>query len=302
MGFWDVRLADLEAAGETFSEEEVEALENGGLILHLHPLENADVEVNELEMAAGNQVVLVPEVIQAYAPTAQVLSAWAGQQTDITLREYLDANHYSEQGTWTWAPAYCGTVTAGTLGQVLATCREDEMTPYVYWNCIPLTSVAMADAAETLIAAAGRMLDDAGYWQMQSLCHISYNYYNPHDAWLWAYHREFLTAEDISQLFTEIDYFSGAHTISEIEDELRITGGDFQYLYERFALDAEVPDLMHHSQSTLPWKPLGTYLEEDGSWDALDLLNRVLARRRAGIARMPPLRTVYGFNFYEGAA
>lgn len=303
MGFWDVRLADLEAQGEVFTQEEVEALENGGLVLHLHPLENADTELSGNEWYPGtNEIVTVPEVLQTYSPFSDVLSAWSGQQTGVTLREYLDGEYSGWGGSWNVIPSHVGRVHAGTLGQVMCQPREDEITSYVYWNCLPLTSTRMADAADILMSAAGKMLDDAGYWQMQQLCHIAYNYYDPHDAWLYTFHRERLSEADVNQLYTEIDYYSGASSREEMEHELEITGKEYQYLYERGALDSCCPDLQHGKDGGLPWRPLSSYLQEMQEWYALDLYQRLMARRRRAIARMPPLRTPYDANYYEGAA
>lgn len=290
MGFWDVRLADLGAAGESFTEDEVRVLEGGGRVLHLHPLETPDVEVRDWCTYPDGEVVVLPEVLEVHGPSDLMLPGYypateKGKPVPpMTVAEYLD-KEYSWHGgrkDWTDLPRYAGDV--ASLHDIHSV-RCEEFTAYVYWNCYPLVTKHDEALAEQILAAATEFLDTALWWPVEMMCRAWYDgEYDPVDLWAVVHHPEVIEPEDRDSLIELLEYTYGSYA----EEEAKFQAQAVQDL-----LDARIIDLTGHlapfahgeELRIMPWPRMEDILDARKQYDAADLWRRIHARREAAIRR-----------------
>lgn len=308
MGFWDVRLADLEAQGETFSQDEVRVLEEGGWLLHAHPLEHADMEVSDYEVDRDGEVVLIPEPLRAFGPRdayqvpSYLLPPGGNSLPTVTYAAHIAAHADWYRRDWREFPCYIGLATSESDVEIFGRCdRTEEPMPYAYWNCVPVSQTdADTSVMLQLRAMAGLMVEEALYYELRNICDLGYNYYDPHDAWLYRYHPMYLGPSDVESLRAQVADFTGWDKAEEVEWHLQIVGGEFEALFQAHVLDTHIEALAHNANlGMLPWKPLTHYLEQRGYYEAADLWSSLIARRRQAIERLPPVVNHWGINENE---
>jgi hypothetical protein len=285
MGFWDVRLADLEAAGEVFTDEEVEVMEEGGKVLHLHPLETPDIEVMDWCTYADGEVVVVPEMADVYGPH-QSPPSWVQQHEHAwpDVATFLDDNFdwHGGRSMWTDIPRYAGEL---THEHYICGVRCEELTGFVFWNCWPI-SASNQHLADQILAAGIRFVDEGLWWQAEWLCRQLYDgEYDLMMPWLMIKHPERVKAADLEVMHDSMSYLHGRDYL----DELKVQASMFQDLYDARVIDVEDNDLadLAHGQEyrLLPFGSLPNILHEAGCHEAADLYRSLLSRRRRSIAR-----------------
>lgn len=289
MGFWDVRLADLEAAGEVFTDEEVRVLEEGGKVLHLHPLQTPDIEVMDWCTYDDGTVVVVPELADIYGPR-DVPPRWTDPGNPPgwpSVAHYMDDNFSWRGGRrdWTDIPRDCGEV---THEHYICGVRCEELTGFAYFNCWPVTPEN--ELLVRLIVAGGAPLVDSGlWWQAEWLCRMLYEgEYDIIAPWLIVNHPSRISAEDVEATRAVLEYTYGAH---DVDGELKIQAQMFQDLFDARVLDVEhkgLEDLAHgEDYRLLPFRHLEDILEDQGNYEAAALWRRLLVRRRMSLDRIP---------------
>lgn len=287
MGFWDVRVAGLTAQGESFTAEEIRALEEGGMVLHLHPLEYPEYEAANWYQREDGEAVLVPELVNCFAPGARSNSAWevgAGR----TAAEAVDDLTYSGRAEWTRYPSYLGVLADHYEEMYWGHARSEEITPYLWFNCWPLTEESSRDIG--LIQMAGqKSLNDSGHyelgWYIQMWAEGDYPAEFP---WLLVNHSDALSQAERNEIVQTIAESSwNGWSQYELDQVIREQAGMFQYLYQHKIVDADDERFRHGGLPSDPvFTPLEHLLEAEGHFTAADLWRRLQARRRYALANL----------------
>lgn len=304
MGFWDVRLADLEAVGEVFTEDEVRVLEEGGKVLHLHPLETPDVETYDWCIRDDGEVVLLPEVCNIIGPLDYLPPPWRNYDgyVNVQAARYLDDNFggwRSDRSTWTFAPHYAGDVdTQHDLHGI----RCEEFGAFVYWNCHPLVTAHDVLLAEQIVNAGTTMLDKALWWPVEWICQEWYSGDGPDpaDHWLYQHHRDRMEPEDRDEYRERMRYDHG----DDWGNQSAMLAANFDDLLKAriVSLYGDYTDLDPHAgedNAGMVFPRLEDVLDEKGQHDAADLVRRMLARRRAALTRHPSPANYRGYTENE---
>lgn len=298
MGFWDARLSDLEARGVQFSEDEVEILERGGYVVHLHPQEGAE-PYGDTERDASGEIVLTVEVVRAVSPLDLYSPAW--QKVAVSVAEYFDKHFHRSE--WTSWPAYTGLLdlempTDTYLGwdTCMHECRAEDLNLYSWWNCVPYTP-EMDPALKVLIKAQADRHAAALWNEMYWLSDLWQNHLDPLDCWIWERHPAALDEEDKTQILAVVvDEITGDE--EQAYEWIRITAAELDALYQCGAIPFpekiqanngyEIPHPYPDVEPTgaLPWRPLEDFIPAH-EVEAFDLWRRLNARRRFGLARTP---------------
>lgn len=299
MGFWDARLSDLEARGVQFSEDEVEILERGGYVVHLHPQEGAE-PYGDAERDASGEIVLTVEVVRAVSPLDLYSPAW--QKVPVSVAEYFDKHYHRRE--WTSWPAYTGLLdlempTDTYLGwdTCMHECRAEDLNLYSWWNCVPYTP-EMDPALRVLIKAQADRHAAALWNEMYWLNDLWQNYLDPLDCWIYTMHPHVLSEEQEHEIMATV-VNEIAHDEEQALEWIKQTAAEMDELYRTGAIpfpdsitvnDVEIPNPYPHVTPTgcLPWRPLEEFIPPH-EVEALDLWNRLNARRRLGLARTPRL-------------
>jgi hypothetical protein len=302
VGFWDVRLAALEARGEVFSDDEVRVLEEGGKVIHLHPLQTPDVETRDwCTYPDRNEIVVLPEILDisgsSEAPPAWVQSQWGKDRLAYpTLGHYMDVN-FSWMGgrsSWTDVPRYVGQVSHEHPHAICDYSCED-YTAYAYWNCWPIITSHDEDLAKQIIHTGHTFLDKSLWWELEWLCRVAYDgEYSYEDPWLYTYHPKRMKRRDREAFEAVMDYSEGDNA----EESIRLHADQFQNLLNARVIDLEVPgleDLAHGEPLVwLPFGDLAADLEKCGYWEAADLYRFLLRRRNLSLALQPRITNYRG--------
>lgn len=304
MGFWDARLGDLEAAGVRFSDEEVDALERGGRLLHLHPFENAERQSYAVtERDPSGEVVLTLEVIRAISPLDRYLADW--KKENITVAGVLDRDVGRER--WTAFPAYVGVVDTSIqecfFEHPYLDYRADELHTYAWWNCIPfedsmLPALRVLDRAQT-DRHRESLWDEYGW-----ITDMWENCIDPFDCWTLYYRPDLLNDDDTNLIMSSLENEWGID-IRDVESEVRMVAEAMNDIYSHgiwpFPLtkeDGTPADTRYEgidALGALPWQPLEHFIPPH-EIEALALWQRINARRRHGLQITS--RTAQSYNHY----
>lgn len=295
MGFWDVRLADLEALGEVFTDDEVRVLEEGGRVLHLHPLETPDVDTYDWCTYADGEVVVLPEIVEVSGLNDVVVNKWhLPGENPMAVAEVLDTT-FSWRGnrkSWTDYPRYAGVV---DTAHDIWTCRCDDLSAFVYWNCYPLLTQEDEALAEQIVGSAETFLERAYWYPVEWVCRLWYEgEYDPADVWMLVNHPERVDPVIREQLEDTFDYSFGNDGLHAMESDAQM----FQDLLDArlISLTGDYADLDHGEENrTMPFPRMEDILEEKGHYAAADLWRRIQARRKASLARLPSPTNYRGY-------
>lgn len=296
MGFWDARLSDLEARGVQFSDEEVEILERGGRVVHLHPLEEAeDGGWPGSERDGKGEVVLTVEVLRTTSPLDRYNSPW--KQEFQSVAEALDGTYGRRR--WTAFPVYPAVVdlelpkgNSHWLDGHHIEWRAEELNPYAWWNCIPYDP-SMDQALGVLMQAQSKRIAEAMWESYHWIADTWRNYMDPLDAWLYTFHPNLISDEDRDNIVESYAANYGGDD-DEIERSLRSMGEEMDAFYKVGAINfptglevnghlIENPYPEVEATGLLPWKPMEQYIPAH-EVEAWNLWNRMTARRRLGLS------------------
>jgi len=288
MGFWDARIASLEALGETFSPDELRVLEEGGEVLHLHPLEFPEYEVANWYTNEDGSAVLVPEYISTYGPSARANPMWGVPESGVTLAEWMDSQTHGGRPAWTEYPAYVGLLHDNVEEIYWSVPRSEELHPYLWLNCTPITSENRRLVQEVQMVSM-RQINESGHhelgWYIGMWAEGDYPAEYP---WLLVNHGPDLSYEERNQILREIKESSwNGWTPDHLEHIVKEQAANFEYLYRHKIIDADDERFRHGGMPADPtFTPLDSLLDAEGRHEAADFWRRLLARRRYALANL----------------
>jgi hypothetical protein len=299
VGFWDVRIADLEARGEYFTDDDVRCLEEGGRVLHLHPLETPDYEVRDWLTYPGTQeIVMLPELADVYGPRSPgpdwLRKAEGGPY--LSTAHYLDVNfeYHGGRPAWTGYPRFIGEC---SHEHYMCDSRCEDLNAFAYWNCLPVTGEYEEMLAKQIVHASIQMLDTALYPQVEWVTRMAYEGdYDFADPWLFWYHRDRMKAQDADYLLEAMDASFGNYA----EEAMKEQADMFKDLYDARIVDIEHPgleDLAHGEPwGQMPFVPLEQMLWRESHYEAYAFYTKALARRQYALSWRPRIRNYRGIS------
>lgn len=165
MRFWDRQVTRFYAMGIEIDPHDLDVLENGGEVVHLHHLlspEWAGGYRYEKARDQNDEPVMVPEILQV-PPLNEIYSLDWGNHGghSKTIWQYLESEFEEE---WRKYPSYPGVVDEQhniedrTLGA-----RLMHLQFYRFWNC---NTFPDREVIEEMVDAANRRLDNSRYYQV----------------------------------------------------------------------------------------------------------------------------------------
>lgn len=280
MGFWDGHVANLEALGISFTENEVTALNDGGRVLHLHTLPSPESYSPYGHGDAGvfypnGSLVLVPEIIVATSPSDLYLASWKGK--GLTVAEHMDAD-WSE--LWREIPSYLAILDEPAETAIgMPDMRTEDLHVYRWWGCVPLVTDDDQRFAEALVSAYEKwvhttlypaMCDVEQFAAYEEMC-------DPWDLWYLYKHSEMLRKKDLRTVeeWVAVDFSDQGYAeaiANMIEDLVQAKN-----LIPPGSTDEEC-----QAQTPIFFPPLTDHLDPD----AADRWRSLVARRTAIIARI----------------
>jgi hypothetical protein len=299
VGFWDVRLADLEAEGEYFTEDDVKVLEEGGRVLHLHPLETPDVEVRDwCVYPKTSEIVVMPEMADVYGPR-QAGPDWlktAEGGPYLSVAHFMDRNHtwQGNRSSWTDYPRLLG---EPSHEHFFCNMRCEEVSGFAYWNCHPIVGDYQEQLAKEIIRATNVMMDGALYPQVDWLCRMAYEgEWDYADPWLAWNHPKRWKKADLDTFLEQFEAVFGHYA----EEALKEQAEAFEDLYKARIIDVECKgfeDLAHGEEwGQMPFVPVEQILWNDGHYSAYDFYMKALAKRQYTLSRRPRITNYRGIS------
>ena len=169
MGFWDRQIADLAVAGVTFSDSEVDLLENGGKAMFLAELPDPSVYYggDYTLIDEDEEIVLVPVMLDVRSPLEDYIPA-ASEHGPVCHADYLDAQWGEE---WRRHPAYTAYVDDGDRWSS-SLVSFDDVRPIRPWACAPLLTPNDEEVFRRLQKYTHERLNAGHFFDVDAVCWV----------------------------------------------------------------------------------------------------------------------------------
>lgn len=277
MGFWDSKLADLEALGIRFDPLMEKALEGEVNVMHLHHMLSpfSTPEYQEGCYDQAGDPVFVIEPVRSYSPTGVT------EYKNAVLSEVND--YWGDEG-WMDVPCVLGYLEQED--RYNAWCyhgwnhhRAEQMTPYRFYMCYPMVDDSVY---ESLARACDHRLADGFYYDIDEMTFFESSdddYIDLGSLWLFENDPQTLKPDELKHVTRWLQD-------NEPEEGRRLSAmAAYERLVENNVVPPPWPDMAKNWRfEGLPFKPMEHYLRNEPL--AMEIWNILLAQRQYATARI----------------